>query len=165
MPLISNLLDQIRNAEITINVINDSRGVSPGGTMVVDLVRGHRCFATLLIRTLHPAAREQFGNINHYRVTEVSIDNAEVILIRQPTTAAELWAKLNSLLRERHNRAKEALSRLPNSNESSHSRRPERSEQPHPSQAGCYQQPPYSRRYKQKHRRRFPDHFYRSQAA
>jgi len=166
MPLISNLLEQIRNAEITINVINDSRGVSPGGTMVLDLVRGHRCFATLMVRTLHPAAKEQFNNIDHYRITEVSIDNAEVIRIRKPTTAADLWTKLNSLLRDRHNRAKEALSRLPRSNEEAyHSQRVDRSEQPHPSQPGCYQPPPHSRRYKQKHRRRFPDQFYRSQAA
>lgn len=166
MPLISDLLNEIRRAQITINIINDSRGVSPGGTMILDLVRGNRCFATLLIRTLHPVAKEQFNAVDNYSVTEVSIDNAEVLQIRRPVTAQELWTKLDTLLRERHIRAKEALSRLPRSNTPSHrySERAERSQQPHSSQPGCYQPPPYSPRYKHRHRRRFPAHFYRTAA-
>jgi hypothetical protein len=150
---ISQFFGEIETSGITLNIISDSRGISPGGTVILSLVRGDRSFATLLIRSLHQVNR--FDDIDSYQVTEVSIDNAEVIVIRKPTTATQLWKKLETLLDQRHAQAKAALSRLPNSN-----RRelPQDSRQPHPSRPGCYQAR-HSPRYKQR-RRRFPDHFY-----
>jgi len=154
MPVISALINQIKHAQITVNIIHDSRGVSPGGTMVIELIRAHRCFATLLIRTLHPANKDQFNNIDSYSITEVSIDNAEVIVIRTPMAAYELWNQLDTLLRERHTRAKEALAQLPNSNPRPH-------QQPfsvNRAQNGHNRRP--FTRYRDRHKRRFPDRFY-----
>ncbi len=145
MTLISELLDQIRRANITIDITNDSRGVSPGGTIILDLVRRHQAFATLLIRTMHTAPH-LVDDIESYKITEITIDSAEVINLRQHKTAAEVWNAIETLIRERHERAKRFL---PPRNFNSTHRNNHTAHRTFP------------RRYKQKYRR-FPDRFYQT---
>src|SRR3982750_1375862 len=92
MTQITDLLREIRSAGITIEVTNDSRGVSPGGSMSLDLVRNHRCFATLSIKSFHET-NARFENIDTYRITHLTIDNAEPINLRAPKTGQQLWTE------------------------------------------------------------------------
>src|SRR5438045_79083 len=93
MAQIKELLLQIRAAGIRIDITNDSRGVSPGGIMSLDLVRHDHRFATLSIRSFHEIGAD-FKNIDAYRITHLTIDNAEVIDFRSPKTAQQIWAEI-----------------------------------------------------------------------
>src|SRR6185503_1997280 len=104
MAQITDLLREIRSAGITIEVANDSRGVSPGGSMSLDLVRDHRCFATLSIKSFHET-HATFENIDAYRITHLTIDNAEPINLRAPKTGQQLWTEVYALINDRHRRA------------------------------------------------------------
>lgn len=180
MAQITDLLREIRSAGITIEVTNDSRGVSPGGSMSLDLVRNHRCFATLSIKSFHET-NARFENIDTYRITHLTIDNAEPINLRTPKTGQQLWTEIYALINDRHRRAT-AFERpnTPNRNDrrQRHRRRHGRHRQaqisyspalptteaqpkPQPAQSDKFYRGHHSRRYKEKFRR-FPDHYYQA---
>src|SRR5712691_5869831 len=100
MPQVSAFLQQIKSSFINAIILSDYRGISPGGTITLDLSRGHTPFATLVIRSLHPTT-DQFANTDSYVITEVTIDNAEVIRLRKPTSAVNLWERVESLIQGR----------------------------------------------------------------
>jgi hypothetical protein len=103
MPPVNDFLKQIALSHVNVNILNDARASSPGGTMVLDLSRGRAPFATLAIRSIHPSDAE-FPNPDSYLITEVTIDSAEVITIRKPTDASLLWLKVNSLIENHQHR-------------------------------------------------------------
>ena len=177
MAQITDLLKEIRSAGITIEIDHDSRGVSPGGTMTLDLVRDHRCFATLSIKSIHEA-HASFNDVDNYRITHLTIDSAEPINLRTPKTGQQVWTEVYALISDRHRRATalQCPSRnLSNNNGRRHRRRggrrhrsqtsysptPHLQPTPQPQQAEKFYQGHHSRRYKEKFRR-YPDHYYRT---
>ncbi len=178
MAQVTELLHEIRSAGITIQIDNDSRGVSPGGAMSLDLVRDHRRFATLSIKSMHETTAS-FDNIDAYRITHLTIDNAEPIDLRRPKTGTQLWSEVYALISDRHQRAT-AIHHPNQRNGNSHRHRrrgrhdqrrqithsptqPSLETQPTqpPSQSDKFYRGHNSRRYKEKFRR-FPDHYYRA---
>lgn len=179
MAQIADLLNEIRAAGIKIDITSDSRGISPGGSMLLDLIRDHRRFATLSIKSFHELDG-RFENIDAYRITHLTIDNAEIIDLRRPKTAREVWVEIYGLINDRYRRANEPHQRDRDRNFSN--RRPRRrtchrpnhlqvTHSPAPPPSRADQQPSQSanadkfyrghnsRRYKEKFRR-FPDHYY-----
>jgi len=181
MAQIADLLKEIRSAGITIQIDHDSRGVSPGGTMSLDLVRDHRCFATLSIKSIHEA-NASFNDVDNYRITHLTIDNAEPINLRTPKTGQQIWTEVYALISDRHRRA--TALHFPHQSHGNGRRHRRRRWTQHnhrqinyspapavsstepqplarPNQADKFYQGHNSRRYKEKFRR-FPDHYYRA---
>ena len=170
MAHIADFLKQIRSEGIKIDITADSRGISPGGTMMLDLHRDTRIFATLALRTIHKNAAV-FDQIDSYEITHLTIDNAEVINLRRKRTASDLWKEVHTLIQDRHFRAKAFV---PHSNNDRYQHR-RRHHHPHHrthrtnSQNAALPSTPDSQhvyteqaspRYKPRYRRRFPDHYY-----
>lgn len=136
MPPVTAFLQQIRNSFINAIITTDSRGVTPGGTVILDLSRGHNPFATLLIRSIHPR-QDQYSAPESYHITEITIDNAEVIKLRRPVSPEELWQQVEKLIQDRHDRAINAMRDLQGRNHQGN---------------GHGQRPRHSRRYRQQNR-------------
>lgn len=115
MPPVTAFLEQIRSSFIKAIITTDSRGITPGGAVILDLSRGHNPFATLLIRSIHPR-QDQYSTPESYRITEITIDNAEVIKLRRPVSPEELWQQVEKLIQDRHDRAIDAMRNSPGTN-------------------------------------------------
>ena len=128
MPPVTAFLEQIRSSFIKAIITTDARGVTPGGTVILDLSRGHNPFATLLIRSIHPR-QDQYSFPESYRITEITIDNAEVIKLRRPVSPEELWQQVEKLIQDRHDRAINAMRNqtVPSQQENGHRHRAHRS--------------------------------------
>jgi len=90
MPLVTDLLNELKQRGLQPAVIADRRALIPGGTVQLDLLPPARVTtASLTIKSVHPIGK-RFEDPDCYVVTEIVIDDCDVIKPTATMAAANL---------------------------------------------------------------------------
>jgi len=100
MATVNAFINELIRSGLRIRIVNDKRGIVPGGFLEIDLILSRVNSTSLLIKSVHPIG-ERFENPECYSITEITIDSSDVIRKRQPISASDLCTTVLQIIRRR----------------------------------------------------------------
>ena len=95
MPLVTDFLNELKHRGLQPTVIADRRALIPGGMVQVDLLPPTRVTtASLIIKSVHPIG-QRFEDANCYVITEIVVDDCDVISPSAALSASHLYDLLS----------------------------------------------------------------------
>lgn len=97
LPNIQLFLDHLAS-QTPYTIIDDARGVAPGGPIQLDITNDRKTIASLVIKTMNPigVAPDDLAN---YVITDITIDNATVLKPSHSDTADSLCNRIEETVR------------------------------------------------------------------